>query len=144
MFKNLNWSVAVPRVLVGFLLFASGLAGLLHLTPTPAHPGLGDQYLGALSATYLMTLVKAVEVAVGLSLLTNRFVPLALVVLAPVSVNILGFHTLIDFGQLPVPVLLVVGHLWLAWSHRAAYAPLFRARTEVEAAPSTSLRPASA
>lgn len=145
MFKNLKWSIAVPRVLVGFLLFVAGLSGLLHLTPVPSHPGLGDQYLGALSATYLMTLVKAVEVAVGLALLTNRFVPLALVVLAPVSLNILGFHTLIDLGQLPVPVLLMAGHLWLAWSYRAAYAPLLRARADVTpVASSAALRPASA
>ncbi|MFZ5444400.1 MAG: hypothetical protein ACOZQL_30695 [Myxococcota bacterium] len=126
--KNLNLPVAVPRVLVGLLLLSSGVMGLFHLAPMPPHEGVAGQYVAALSATYLMALVKVVELAAGLALLANRFVPLALVVLAPVTVNIVGFHTLIEFGHLPVPVLLLAAHLWLAWSHREAFRPLLQAR----------------
>ncbi|MFO0594876.1 MAG: DoxX family protein [Myxococcaceae bacterium] len=140
MLSKLNLPVAVPRVLLGLLLSSAGLMGLLHLAPMPPHEGLAAQWSAALAATYVMTLVKIVELTVGVALLTNRFVPLALVVLAPVTVNIIGFHTLVEFGQLGAPVFVLGAHLWLAWSYRAAYAPLFEARAKPVREASTASR----
>ena len=127
MLQKLNLAVRIPQVLVGLLLLVSGVVGLFKLAPMPPPaPGVAADFMVALTSTYLLSLVKVVEIGVGLALLTNRFVPLALVVLAPVTVNIVGFHTLIAPGGLGAPMFLLVAHLWLAWSHRAAYAPLFR------------------
>jgi hypothetical protein len=85
--------------------------------------------LGAFVASgYLLALVKATEVVVGALLLANRFVPLALVVLAPVMVNIVAFHLFLAPAGLGLPVVLAAVTIYLAWVHRAAYAPLFRAR----------------
>jgi putative oxidoreductase len=132
MIKNL--SVTIPRILLGLVFTAFGLLVLLKLAPTPPHEGIAAQYLGALATTYVLTLVKLTEVAAGLALLTNRFVPLALTVLAPITLNILGFHTLIEPGGFALPVLMTAAHLWLAWKYRAAFAPMLKAKVQPEVA----------
>jgi hypothetical protein len=94
---------------------------------------------GALAATgYMFPLIKGTEVAVGALLLAGRFVPLALTVLAPIVVNIVAFHLFLAPAGLALPIVIVLLGVYLAWTERAVYAPLFHLRTE--AAPS-SVRP---
>lgn len=127
-------SVTVPRVLLGLVFTAFGLLVLLKLAPPQQHEGLAAQFLGALASTYLLTLVKLTEVAAGLMLLTNRFVPLALTLLAPITLNIVGFHTLIEPGGFALPLTLLGLQLWLAWKYRAAFAPMLHAKNQPEVA----------
>ena len=70
-----------------------GLNGFLNFIPQPPMSGPPANFVGALAATgYLLPLLKDTEVAAGALLLSNRFVPLALLILAPVVVNIVAFH----------------------------------------------------
>ena len=119
---------AAPRVLFGVVLLLSGIAGLLHQIPEQKLEGAAALYMTGLSGTYLFTLVKLTEVFAGVLLLSNRLVPLALVVIAPVLINIVGFHLFYAPSGLAVPVLLLAAELALAWKHRAAFAPMFAAR----------------
>lgn len=127
-----RWGVVVARVLLGLLFFVFGLEGFFHFMPQPAPDSIppGAAALGGAMAAsgYLFQLVKGTEVAVGALLLANRFVPLALTILAPVVVNILAFHVfLAPAGIGPGLVALGLG-VFLAWSYRDAYRPLLRAR----------------
>ncbi len=54
--------------------------------------------------------------------------PLALLLLAPLLVNIVAFHVALAPEGLPLPVVIVALVLALAWAHRAAFAPLFAVR----------------
>ena len=72
--------------------------------------------------------MKLTEIAAGPLLLSNRFVAVALVIIAPVLVNIAGFHAFYAPSGLAVPIVLIAAELWLAWKHRAAFAPMFVAR----------------
>ncbi|HET6343303.1 MAG TPA: DoxX family protein, partial [Myxococcota bacterium] len=98
--------------------------------------------LGALAATgYMFPLLKATETLMGALLLANLAVPFALVVLAPIVVNIAAFHLALAPEGLGVVVAIVAAGLAVAHAHRAAFAPLFRpawaapAGSQVEAAP---------
>jgi hypothetical protein len=73
--------------------------------------------------------VSAFQVAGGVLLLVNRFVPLALTLLGPVIVNILLFHILLYRTGLSMAI--VVAILWgiLAFRHRQNFAGLFAQRT---------------
>lgn len=115
------------RILLGLIFFVFGLNGFLHFMPIPAPPeGAAADFMAGLAGTgYFFPLLKATEVAVGLALLTNRFVPLALVVLAPITVNITAYHLLAPAG-LPMALAIVVLQLTVAWHHRATFAPLLR------------------
>jgi hypothetical protein len=94
--------------------------------------GPAGAFVGALAASgYLFPLLKATEVLSGALLLSGFFVPLALTLLAPVIVNIFAFHLFLAPGNYAVVGLVLVSELFLAWTHRAAFAPMLRAKTGV-------------
>ena len=119
------------RCALGFVFFASGLAGLLNVLPPPSTPmPEGAMALGvALMKTgYMFPLIKGTETVAGALLLANCFVPLALVLLAPVLVNIVAFHAFLTPGEVGLPIGLLCVELFLAWRYRAAYRPLLTRR----------------
>lgn len=126
-----NVSKYVPtasRLGLGFVFTVFGLNGFLGFLPQPEMPGEAGAFLGALAATgYMFPLIKGTEVVAGLLLLSNRYVPLALTLLAPITVNILLFHSLLA-PALALPLLLIVAQLYLAWVNRASFQGLLRAR----------------
>src|SRR4051812_31851030 len=82
----------VARTLLGLGFTIFGANFFLHFLPTPpTSPEMGA-FAGALFAGKIFLVVKVVEVASGLLLLGNRFVPLALTLLAPIEVGILTTH----------------------------------------------------
>lgn len=122
------WAVVAARLLLALPLLVFGLDGLLGFLPTDTYPEHGEQATAFLEALvgsgYLWRLLKIVEILVALSLLTGRFVPLALVVFTPVVVNILGFHLTMEREGTGLAVLLVSLTGFLAWSYRAYFRPL--------------------
>jgi len=62
-------------------------------------------------------------------LLSNRFVPLALTVLAPVVVNIVAFHAFLAPSGIALPLVIVALGVYLAYTERAVFAPLLQARS---------------
>ena len=119
------------RIFLGLVFTVFGLNFFLHLIPQPPAPPQADAFVGALAAAgYLMPLLATTEVLAGLLLLRNRFVPLALALLAPIVVNIVGFHLALAPADLPVALAVLAAQLYLAWAHRGAFAPMLRTRTE--------------
>ena len=120
------------RVLLGLVFFTFGLDGFLHFIPRPDPSTIPPgclAFAGALMATgYMFPLIKGTEVLVGSLLLANRFVPLALVLLAPVVVNIVLFSAFLAPSGIGMASVLVALQVFLAWTHRAAYRPLLTAR----------------
>jgi len=87
----------VIRVLLGLLLVVAGLNKLLHFMPDPPHNDAATAFMTALAAThYMFPIIAVVEIVCGAAFLTGRFVALAAVVLAPVALNIVLFHVLLD------------------------------------------------
>jgi hypothetical protein len=106
------------------------LNGFLGFIPAPPHGGEAGAFLGALAATgYMFPLIKGTELIAGLLLLSNRALPFALTLLAPVVVNILAFHAFLEPATLAIPFVALALGLYLAWTERTAFAPLFASRT---------------
>ena len=124
------------RVLLGLVFFVFGLDGFLHFIPQPtempAEPALSFA-MGLMKSGYMFPLIKGTEVVVGALLLANRFVPLALVIIAPVIINIFAFHAFLVPSGVVLASALVVVASYLAWIHRSAYRPLFIARAAAPA-----------
>ena len=92
-------------------------------------------FLGALAgAGYFFPVLSGVKVLAGLALLSNRFVPLALVVVAPIVVQAFLFHVFLDPAGIAPALIVLAGGLMLARAHRAVFAPLLRSSTVVEEA----------
>jgi uncharacterized membrane protein YphA (DoxX/SURF4 family) len=119
----------VARILLGLVFATLGLNKLLPFLPQPPISGAPAQFFGALVATgYMIPLLAVTEIVAGLMLLSGRFVPLGLTLLAPVIVNILGFHLFLAHGGFPVPAVVLALELYLAWVYRDAFAPMLRMR----------------
>jgi hypothetical protein len=112
-----------------------GLLGLLDLMPPPKE-GIpaGAMALGAALAHtgYMMPLIKGTEVVGGALLLANRFVPLALILLAPVVLNIFLFHLFLTPGEVGMASAMVLAEVGLSWAYRRHYRGLFCARAKPE------------
>jgi uncharacterized membrane protein YphA (DoxX/SURF4 family) len=117
------------RILLGLVFFVFGLNFFLHFIPTPPMSGPSASFAGAMAATgYLFVLVKVTEVTGGVLLLSGRFVPLALALLAPVIVNIVAFHAFLAPSGLALPLVILLLEVFLAWSYRDAYRPMLGAK----------------
>ncbi len=118
----------LARIFLGLVFTVFGLNGFLQFLPMPEPPAAAGQFLGALAgAGYMFPLIKGTEVLSGLLLLSGRFVPLALTLLAPVTVNILLFHLFLAPAP-GLPLLIVAAQLWLAYAHRDQFRPMLQAR----------------
>src|SRR5215471_17974326 len=95
----------VARFVLGSIFVVFGLNGFLHFLP----------------------LLKATEVTAG-ALLLAGYVPIALTLLAPIIVNITAFHLFLAPGNYAVVALVLAAEGYLAFVHRAAFAPLFTRR----------------
>lgn len=123
----------VARYLLGFVFLVFGLNGFLHFLPMAQPEGVAGQFLGALFVSHYLVVIFLFELIPAVLLLINRYVPLALTVLAPVIVNILGFHVFMAPAGLPLA--LVVAVLWIAafFGVRSAFAGLFQPRVQAQA-----------
>jgi hypothetical protein len=115
----------IVRTLLGLMFFIFGLNGFLQFFPAPPIPGLAGTFLGVLMQSHYVFFVSGVQVIAGALLLVNRFVPLALTLLAAMIANILVFHLTMQPSGLPPGVLAAILWCFLAWRLRAYFAPLF-------------------
>jgi len=118
------------RIILGLIFVVFGLNFFLHFIPMPPPgPQEAQEYLGALFKTgFIFPIIKVLEVVFGLALLFGIFVPLALVILAPIVVNIALVHFILDRSGAGMAALLIVLMLLVAWSYRSDFAVLFKAK----------------
>ena len=115
-----------------FLLF--GLNGFLNFMPAPKDmPQDIMTAVGGLMKGGYMTVVAGTEVIVAVLLLINRFVPLALALLAPIVVGIITFHIALAPATIGPGIVVLAMELYLAWVYRGAFRPMLRAKTTPDA-----------
>jgi len=118
----------IARYLLGFIFLVFGLNGFLHFLPAPMPSGVAGQFIGALFVSNYLAAVFLVQLIGAVLLLINRYVPLALTLLAPVIVNILLFHALMAPAGLVLALFVTV--LWglVFLSVRSAFRGLWQPR----------------
>ena len=123
----------VARYLAGVIFLVMGLNGFLHFIPFPQPPGIAGQFMGALYVSHYLWVIFAFQVIAGVLLLANRYVPLAVALLAPVIVNILTFHATMAPSGLPLALFVAVLWALIFVSVRPAFTGLFQARFQPRA-----------
>jgi putative oxidoreductase len=123
-------AVLIARVLLGLLFLVFGLNGFLHFIPMPPPSGLAGQYMGALFFSHYLEPVFLLQVVGGAILLVGRYVPLGLLLLGPVLVNIVLFHSLMAPAGLPIALFATVLWLIVFAGVRKAFAGVFVQRVE--------------
>ena len=125
----------ISRLLLSLIFTVFGLNGFLHFISTPPPSGVAGQFFGALFVSNYLVPIFGLQVISGALLLVNRFVPLALTILAAIIVNILLFHVLMNPVGLGLAVFAAI--LWgvVFASVRSAFAGIFQARVDMKTAP---------
>ena len=123
----------IARYLAGVIFLVVGLNGFLNFIPVPSPVGVAGQFMGALYASHYLWVIFAFQVIAAVLLLVNRYVPLAVAMLAPVIVNILTFHTLMDPSGLPPALLVTVLWAVIFFDVRPAFAGVFQSRPQARA-----------
>ncbi len=120
------------RLLMGLIFFVFGLNGFLNFIPPPPKPMAEGamNFIGALMKTgYMFQLIAGTQLIVGALLLANRFVPLALVLIAPVVVNIVAFHLFLESSGLVIAIIVLALEIYLVWVYRKAFRPMLTLRS---------------
>ena len=113
----MNKLTLIIRILLGTLFFVFGLNGFLNFIPIPTDmpEKLVTFSSGLMASGYFFPFLKGTEVICGLMLLSGVFVPLALVVLAPIIINIFLVHAFLAPSGLPMAILIGVMEIYLAF-----------------------------
>lgn len=115
----------VVRILLGALYAFSAITVLFELGPTPEMEGrMATFFEGMAASGYLMTMVKITELVCGIALISGFFVPLATVVIFPISLNILMTHLFVAPEGMPVAIFVILANLFLAYRYMDHYRPM--------------------
>ena len=102
----------IARYLAGVIFLGFGLNGFLNFIP------------------HYLVVIFAFQIIAAVLLLVNRYVPLAVAVLAPVIVNILSFHALMAPSGLPLALFVAVLWAVIFVDVRSAFTGLFQSRVD--------------
>ena len=108
----------IARIFLGLIFAVFGLNGFLHFIPMQPPTGLAGQYMGALFVSHYLTVVFLLELVGGLLLL------------GPVIVNIVLFHSLFGVPGLGMALFAVVLWLVVFAGVRGAFAGVFVQRVQ--------------
>ena len=128
-------AVVVARILMALPLIVFGLNGLLQFFEPPMD-GVPDKAIACLSALnesgYVFQVKSVIEVLCGALILTGMFVPFALVLFAPILVNIVAYHLVLDTNVANggAAWLLLACELFLAFAYWKSFGCLFEARAK--------------
>lgn len=118
----------VAQVLVGLTFVIFGSNAFLQFMKGPLPPGLAGEFVTVLFVSKYVLFVGGVQVLGGALLLINRYVPLGLAVLAPVIVNILLFHGLLNHQGWQPGAVMAILWIFLFWRYKRNFAGVFEAK----------------
>ena len=126
------------RWALGLLFGVFGVNGFLHFLPMPAPEGAAGAFMGAVAASgYMFPLIKGTEVVAALLLLSGRWPALALLLLAPIVVNIVAFHAVLAPAGLPMGLVALGLGSFLARQYWPAFRGVFQTAERRSPAPKT-------
>ena len=121
----MNIAVTIARILLGLLFVAAGTMAFV-LTSPPALPGLAGTFNQVFMQSHWSQFIGAAQLVLGVLLLVNRYVPIALIMLAAFLYNSFAFHITMAPSGLPAPIIVLALWLVIALKYRSAFAPLVR------------------
>jgi len=118
----------ILTLILGLGLIIIGLSKLIHFNfmPSPDFTDEASNFMNSLSNTgYVLKVVGIFEILIGLLLLFNKWVPFALILLAPITLNVLLFHLFLDFPGLILAIIVAILNIVLIYKNWKVFRPLF-------------------
>lgn len=109
----------IARMFLGGMFVISGINGFFHFIPTSTFISTmintGDFYY----------VIKFFEIALGAMIMTGFYMPIALIMLFPISMDIFMYH--IAHGTIPIAFMIMFAHIYMIYMHRDRYMHLTHA-----------------
>jgi putative oxidoreductase len=119
-----------------FLGLVFAVFGFNYFVPFIPHPEItGDALVymtGLTKAGYFWPLLRSLELIFGIALLSNRFVPLALTILGPITLHIFLFHAFLMPANLVLAIIMLIAHGLLIKANWNIFKNLLTVKTEEE------------
>ena len=117
----------ILRMLLGVSLLIFGMNKFFAFIPIFDMAPAAANFMESLNSTgYVLYVVACLELLIGGLLLFKKWVPFALILLAPIVVNILLFHLFLDVSGMLVAVLMVAITGVLIYKYWKSYSSLFQ------------------
>ncbi|MDA9368255.1 DoxX protein [Flavobacteriaceae bacterium] len=117
----------ILRMLLGVSLLIFGMNKFIAFIPIFDMAPAAANFMESLNSTgYVLYVVASLELLIGGLLLFKKWVPFALILLAPIVVNILLFHLFLDVSGMLVAVLMVAITGVLIYKYWKSYSSLFQ------------------
>ena len=110
----------IPTYLLALIFLIFGSNYFLHFIPTPPMTGDAGTYTGLLYSTGFLKIVKILEIGIAIMLLLKRTSALALLLIAPIVLNIFLFEVVIAH-QVSIGIVLLVLNIISIYQHRDKY-----------------------
>jgi putative oxidoreductase len=129
-----NILMIVCQVLLGGIMLSGGI---MHFTNDPIVTYQNDFLTAIFKTGYLWEFMGVIEAVCGIAILARRYMPIALIVLAPISLMILTFHiselgkVVVKPGGIYIGVMVALTHAFLAWNYRSYFKSLFEFKARV-------------
>lgn len=109
----------IARIFLGGIFVISGLNGFFHFIPSSAG------FISSMINTGdLFFVVKFFEILCGAMILSGIFMPIALIMLFPITINIFMYHITTGMGSIPMSMMIMIVHIFMIYSHREKYIPM--------------------
>lgn len=117
----------IIRICLGIILILFGANKIYSFIPLPQPPAEASSFISSLTDTgYMLSLIAIAEICIGIMLVFKLWVPFALLVLVPLSLNILLFHLFLDVPGIAAAIVVAALNFILLYKNRRRYVPLFR------------------
>ena len=127
----MKYAPTIAGIILGLLFIMSAVVVLFNLVQAPPPPAgtPAAMFFGAFGPTGYLTFIKVLELLGGILVAIPKTRNLGLLVLGPIIVNILAFHTFVGTPKEllnPMLIGIVLLALYLLWAERKAWAGLVR------------------
>ena len=116
----------IARSLMALIYLIYGLNYFIHFFHGNLPAGRAGDFEGSLIRSgYFFEYMKGMQILAGLLLFANRYVPVVLVIMFPVSMNIFLFHIFLLASGLVVATLLILANTFLLYAYQKFYTGMF-------------------
>ena len=121
-----KWICHGFQILFGLIIILSGTNKFFAFIPIPYEGLAGEVMAGLVKAGYLMPFVAILEIGIGIMFILNELVPIAALLLAPLSINFVGFHLALDIAGIAPAAFVFIVNVYFIFLHRNKYMVLLQ------------------
>ena len=112
----------ITRIILGLIFTVFSINFFVPFLPMPEPTPEAGAFLGALmDSGYMFYFIKIVELVGGIMLLIGICIPFALVLLAPIVVNIFLFHIFLDPAGFMMGLFIFLLEFYLLYHYRSVF-----------------------